>query len=68
MAHEINTPLACVMANLELLSRRMQAEGGTLTDGAEELIADAREGAERIRCVIRLVQRIAREVTPCEAE
>jgi signal transduction histidine kinase len=58
VAHEINNPLASVMANLELAVQSV----GDLTaklgsspelDGIEEELQDAREGAERIRNIIR---------------
>jgi signal transduction histidine kinase len=63
IAHEINNPLTCVMANLELLARRLDSE--TLMDREEmqELVADAYEGADRIRRVVKLVQRVARAQT-----
>jgi hypothetical protein len=56
------------MANLELLSRRLRAQTGGPVEGAEELVGDAREGAERIRRVMKLVQRIARRATAPEAD
>ena len=57
VAHEINNPLACVMANLELaqhtLDERFEKLGlpVELGDVREELV-DARAGAERIHDVI----------------
>lgn len=67
LAHEINNPLACVTANLELLREEL-----ALRDAAGELapkmsaaelvatIADAREGAERVRLVVRDLRLFAR--------
>ena len=57
VAHEINNPLAAVMANLELAQRdtealAQQSEGGAIDNLREEL-RDAREGAERIRHIVR---------------
>lgn len=58
VAHELNNPLACVTANLELASRDLVelmersglgAEYGELRD----MVDDAREGAERLRTIVR---------------
>jgi len=66
VAHEINNPLACVTANLELLREELAPP----TDGApppkmspEEILAaldDAREGAERVRVIVRDLRLFAR--------
>ncbi len=58
VAHEINNPLASVMANLELAANSLSdltAKLGPSPDAAniEEELQDAREGAERIRNIIR---------------
>ncbi len=73
VAHEINNPLTYVMANLLQLDELVSALGDpelraklperlrSLVADGEELVADAREGAERIqRIVERLSQSAAR--------
>jgi PAS domain S-box-containing protein len=56
VAHEINNPLTYVMADIEL-ARRTLADAGALD--AEKLtkirsvLADAAEGADRVRCIVR---------------
>jgi PAS domain S-box-containing protein len=51
VAHEINNPLAAVIANLELAAADIQASGvgGELL----EEVRDAREAAERVRLIVR---------------
>jgi PAS domain S-box-containing protein len=67
VAHEINNPLACVTANLEVLDEELGAAG----DGGADLarmplselraaLADAREGAERVRLIVRDLRVFAR--------
>ena len=58
VAHEINNPLASVMANLELAVQSVGDMVGRMgasvdLDAIEEELQDAREGAERIRNIIR---------------
>ncbi|HVV85392.1 MAG TPA: response regulator [Kofleriaceae bacterium] len=58
VAHEINNPLASVMANLELAHRALNARAdklGLATELADvrEELRDAREAAERIRGIVR---------------
>ena len=58
IAHEINNPLTYVLANLHVLSERFPPGS---RDPAEaelhDLVADAVEGAERIRRVVKQAQR-----------
>ncbi len=51
VAHEINNPLAAVIANLELAAADIVSSGG----GGEllEEVRDAREAAERVRLIVR---------------
>ena len=65
VAHEINNPLACVTANLELL--REELAGGPDAPATrmapDEILAaldDAREGAERVRIIVRDLRLFAR--------
>jgi PAS domain S-box-containing protein len=69
LAHEINNPLACVTANLELLReelapppRAVDAPPPAKMSTAEILAAldDAREGAERVRLIVRDLRLFAR--------
>ena len=58
LAHDINNPLTYVTVNLELLARRLDGSAGNWVNWQEmrELVAEAREGAERIRRVVRALQ------------
>jgi PAS domain S-box-containing protein len=73
IAHEINNPLACVTANLELLREELATAGLPASDGAaepasarmalDEILAsidDARQGAERVRLIVRDLKLFAR--------
>lgn len=58
VAHEINNPLACVMANLDLAARDVLERAEKLGLSAEfsevrEELHDAREATERIRNIVR---------------
>ena len=58
VAHEINNPLAAIVANLELMSRDLTAVANRLklTDRLHEVfdeLADARESADRLRHIVR---------------
>ncbi len=76
IAHEINNPLAYVRANLGLLGshwpdleQRARKAGGEAAaalaqDDAPEMIAECREGVERIAAIVRDVGGFAREGPP----
>ena len=73
IAHEINNPLAYVRSNLRLLEEHWPAlEAGALkADGAAvgsgegvEMIAECREGVERVASIVRDVGGFAREGPP----
>ena len=57
IAHEINNPLTYVMANLQVLADRLPPASDADSQEMHELIADALEGAERIRRVVKEAQR-----------
>ncbi|MBC8067751.1 MAG: response regulator [Deltaproteobacteria bacterium] len=63
VAHEINNPLASVIANLELaaqeLDERPESEREGIQTAADEL-RDAREGAERVRTIVRDLKMFSR--------
>jgi len=58
LAHEINNPLASVMANIELVLEELRSSGTAPPSAKraelEEMLMDARLGAERIRAVVEL--------------
>ncbi len=67
VAHEMNNPLAYVLANLEyavdqLALAHAPAEGGTpaLVE-ARRALADAREGAERVRSIVQDLKSFSRQ-------
>lgn len=57
VAHEINNPLASVLANLDMSVRELadRTAAGQLGDTGElkEMLADARDAAERVRQIVR---------------
>jgi PAS domain S-box-containing protein len=58
MAHEINNPLAAVIANLELIAESLGAMGpqpsaAWLLGEINAPLEDAREGAQRVRLIVR---------------
>jgi CheY-like chemotaxis protein len=57
IAHEINNPLTYVMANLQVLADRLPVATDPDAQEMHALIADALEGAERIRRVVKDAQR-----------
>jgi len=54
IAHEINNPLAYVLGNLDVLREQVQAIGtlAPTLQGAPELLAEIRDGAERIARIV----------------
>lgn len=67
VGHEINNPLAFVLANLEFSLEELRAiAGGSPSGRLRELITalcEARDGAERIRKIVRGLRALAREET-----
>jgi signal transduction histidine kinase len=57
IAHEINNPLTYVLANLQVLADRVGTDGGDRE--LVELVAETREGAERIRRIVKQAQMVA---------
>lgn len=64
VAHEINNPLACVLANVDLLQREVanRAAAGELGDVGEikEMLADTRDAADRVRQIVRDLKTFSR--------
>ncbi|NVB83013.1 MAG: PAS domain-containing protein [Kofleriaceae bacterium] len=52
IAHEINNPLTAVVANLDLIARTLKKMDG-ITPALLEQVADAVEGADRVREIVR---------------
>jgi two-component system cell cycle sensor histidine kinase/response regulator CckA len=67
IAHEINNPLAYVMANLSFIQEEMEEVGASIPEskskGLRELIAQAEDGAERVRVIIRDLKSFSRADT-----
>jgi signal transduction histidine kinase len=61
VAHEVNNPLAYVMANVEAARERLAGHAGAELDEARAALGDAATGAERIRLVVRSLRLVARE-------
>jgi PAS domain S-box-containing protein len=74
VAHEINNPLAAVIANLELADQEIEAlaEHAPVSVDLVEEVRDAREGAARVRTIVRdlkIFSRTERDDTgPVDAE
>jgi signal transduction histidine kinase len=64
VAHEINTPLAAIIANLTVLAEELSQLGLTPDqqhlDHANEALADARQAAERVRVIVRDLKAFSR--------
>ena len=57
LAHEVNNPLSAVVANLEVLSRELAGDGRA---ELAALLAEARDGAERVKDVARSLKVFSR--------
>lgn len=75
VGHEINNPLAYVLANIELSLEELRAMAGGSPSGRMknliEALSDAKEGAELIRRIVRGLRALAREdtnPTACDLE
>jgi two-component system cell cycle sensor histidine kinase/response regulator CckA len=64
IAHEINNPLAYVMSNLDVLAEEIGALAEVCPPGrlheVEEILSDARQGAERVRKIVRGLRTFSR--------
>ncbi len=65
VAHEVNNPLTYVLANLEVLARRLEALGPTTPEGfraeALDLVKATHEGADRVRRIVRGLKAFSRQ-------
>ena len=59
IAHEINNPLTYVIANLQTLADRLPASSDQTIRDLSEVVADALQGAERIRRLVKEVQMVS---------
>jgi signal transduction histidine kinase len=59
IAHEINNPLTYVIANLQTLAERLPASSDGATRELADVVADALNGAERIRRLVKQVQMVS---------
>jgi len=67
IAHELNNPLAYVMANVDVAIETLGEEEGDLVDA----LSEARQGAERAREIVRdlrVFSRVEASVRPCELQ
>ncbi len=64
MAHEINNPLAAIVANLDLVVEELHEPGGGSSSAGlrelEDMVEDARSGAERIKKIVRGLKTFSR--------
>jgi CheY-like chemotaxis protein len=63
VAHEVNNPLAYVMGNLELIARELDSERLDARS-LRALVRDAREGAARVRTIVRDLKTFSRAGEP----
>jgi signal transduction histidine kinase len=62
VAHELNNPLVSVIANLELAMRDTAGLSvAPLSDDLPEILKDARDGAERVRYIVRDLRIFSRQ-------
>jgi PAS domain S-box-containing protein len=65
IAHEINNPLTSVLANLEFINEEMEQLAPQVTakhaGSIKQLVADAQEGASRVRRIVRGLRLFARD-------
>jgi len=59
IAHEINNPLTYVIANLQTLAEQLPASTDKATRELSDIVADALDGAERIRKLVKQVQMVS---------
>jgi signal transduction histidine kinase len=59
IAHEINNPLTYVIANLQALAARLPTSTDQTMRELSEAVADALDGAQRIRRLVRQVQMVS---------
>jgi len=59
IAHEINNPLTYVIANLQMLAERLPTAPDRSTRELVDVVADALDGAERIRKLVKQVQMVS---------
>ena len=64
VAHEVNNPLSYVMAYLEMVLEEIRALSGGSSSGRmkelEEMVLEAREGADRVRKIVRGLKTFSR--------
>ena len=59
VAHEVNNPITYVLGNLELVARSLDSDEPDLS-ALRSLIQDARNGAERVRSIVRDLKTFSR--------
>src|SRR5258705_13854073 len=59
IAHEINNPLTYVIANLQTLAERLPVSTDRSTRELTDVVADALDGADRIRRLVKQVQMVS---------